>query len=180
MRYCDNGCCGLDEGRGLTEQKDTAPCLKAALSRKSSALTKLAPAQNWRSSTCRRSGSFQQCLKALPPSTGLAFLIGSSMWGTLPSSLPEGRDLGRFSCGWVKILRVNSQFPGRLPKEFAIEHGPQPYRILYVHFGLNRTAEIQAVLHELIQRKFMDKGTDSYMTVSITASCIARLGLKDI
>jgi RIO-like serine/threonine protein kinase len=44
----------------------------------------------------------------------------------------------------------------------------------------NRTAEIQAVLRELIQWKFIDKNTDSYMTVSITAAGIARLGLKDI
>jgi len=60
------------------------------------------------------------------------------------------------------------------------EHGPQPYDVLYVHFDPNRTAEIQAVLHELIQWKFIDRGTDSYTTVSITTSGIARLGLKDI
>lgn len=60
------------------------------------------------------------------------------------------------------------------------EHGPQPYDVLYVHFDPNRTGEIQAVLNELIQWKFIDKGTDSYMTVSITASGIVRLGLKDI
>ena len=60
------------------------------------------------------------------------------------------------------------------------EHGPQPYDVLYVHFDTNRTAEIQAVLNELIQWKFIDKGTDSYMTVSITTSGIARLGLKDV
>ena len=41
------------------------------------------------------------------------------------------------------------------------EHGPQPYEVLSVHFDPNRTAEIQAVLHELIQWKFIDKGTDS-------------------
>ena len=60
------------------------------------------------------------------------------------------------------------------------EHGPQPYDVLYVHFDPNRTAEVRAVLQELIQWKFIDKGKDSYMTVSITASGIARLGLKDI
>ena len=60
------------------------------------------------------------------------------------------------------------------------EHGPQPYDVLYGHFDPNRTAEIQAVLHELIQWKFIDRGTDSYMMVSITASGIARLGFKDI
>ena len=60
------------------------------------------------------------------------------------------------------------------------EHGPQPYDVLSGHFDPNRTPEIQAVLRELIQWKFIDKGTDSYMTVSITAAGIARLGLKDI
>ena len=60
------------------------------------------------------------------------------------------------------------------------EHGPQPYDVLHVHFDPNRTAEIQAVLRELIQWKFIEKGTDSYMMVSITASGILRLGLKDI
>ena len=59
-------------------------------------------------------------------------------------------------------------------------HGPQPYDVLCVHFDPNRTAEIQAVLHELTQWKFIDRGTDSRMTVSITAAGIARLGLKDI
>ncbi len=60
------------------------------------------------------------------------------------------------------------------------EHGPQPYDVLYVHFDPNRTAEVQAVLQELIQWKFIERGPDSYMTVSITASGIARLGIKDI
>jgi flagellar motor switch protein FliG len=60
------------------------------------------------------------------------------------------------------------------------KHGPQPYEALYVHFDPNRTAEIQAVLNELIQWKFIDRSTDSDKTVSITASGIARLGLKDI
>jgi RIO-like serine/threonine protein kinase len=60
------------------------------------------------------------------------------------------------------------------------QHGPQPYDELYAHFDTNRTAEIQSVLHELIQWKFIDRGTDSYKTVSITASGIARLGLKDV
>ena len=60
------------------------------------------------------------------------------------------------------------------------ENGPQPYDVLYVHFDPNRTAEIKAVLRELIQWKFIEKGTDSYMMVSITASGILRLGLKDI
>ncbi len=60
------------------------------------------------------------------------------------------------------------------------EHGPQPYDVLCVHFDPNRTAEIQAVVNELIQWKFIDKGTGSSMTVSITASGIARLRLKDI
>jgi hypothetical protein len=60
------------------------------------------------------------------------------------------------------------------------EHGPQPYDVLYVHFDPNRTAEIQAVLQELIHWKFIERGTDSSMTVSITASGIARLGLRDI
>ena len=60
------------------------------------------------------------------------------------------------------------------------EHGPQPYDVLYVHFGPNRTAEVQAVLNELIQWKFINRDTDSDMTVSITASGIARLGLEGI
>ena len=60
------------------------------------------------------------------------------------------------------------------------EHGPQPFDALYVHFDPNRTAEIEAVLRELIQWKFIDRGTDSCKMVSITASGIARLGLKDI
>ena len=60
------------------------------------------------------------------------------------------------------------------------EHGPQPYEVLSAHFDPNRTAEIQAVLHELIQWKFIDRATDSNMTVSITASGIARLGIKGI
>jgi hypothetical protein len=60
------------------------------------------------------------------------------------------------------------------------EHGPQPYDVLSVHFDPNRTADIQAVLRELIQWKFIERGTDSSMTVSITASGIARLGLTDI
>ena len=60
------------------------------------------------------------------------------------------------------------------------EHGPQPYDVLYVHFDPNRTAEVQAVLNELIQWKFINRDTDSDMTVSITASGIARLGLEGI
>jgi hypothetical protein len=60
------------------------------------------------------------------------------------------------------------------------EHGPQPYDVLFVHFDPNCTAEIKAVVHELIQWKFIERGTDSHMTVSITAPGVARLGLKDI
>jgi hypothetical protein len=60
------------------------------------------------------------------------------------------------------------------------EHGPQPYDVLYFHFHPNRTAEIEAVFRELIQWKFIERGTDSSMMVSISASGIARLGLKDI
>lgn len=60
------------------------------------------------------------------------------------------------------------------------EHGPQPYDALFVHFDPNRTPEMQAVLHELIQWKFIEQGRDSDMTVSITAPGIARLRLKDI
>jgi len=60
------------------------------------------------------------------------------------------------------------------------EHGPQPYDALSIHFDPNHTAEIQAVLHELTQWKFIERGMDSSMTVAITASGIARLGLKDI
>ncbi|MGH7216594.1 MAG: hypothetical protein ACREIG_05110 [Nitrospiraceae bacterium] len=60
------------------------------------------------------------------------------------------------------------------------EHGPQPYEVLYVHFDPNRTAEIPAVFNELIQWKFIERGTDSDMTVSITAPGIARLGLEGI
>ena len=60
------------------------------------------------------------------------------------------------------------------------EHGPQPSDALYVHFDPNGTAEIKAVLYELVQWKFIDRAKDSDMTVSITASGIARLGLKDI
>lgn len=60
------------------------------------------------------------------------------------------------------------------------EQGPQPYDVLCVHFDPNRTGEIQIVLHELIQWKFIEKGTDSDMTVSITTPGITRLGFKDI
>jgi hypothetical protein len=60
------------------------------------------------------------------------------------------------------------------------EHGPQPYDALYVHFDPNCTAEIKSALQELIQWKFIDRTKDSDMMVSITASGIARLGLKDI
>jgi beta-lactamase superfamily II metal-dependent hydrolase len=60
------------------------------------------------------------------------------------------------------------------------EHGPQPYDVLSGHFDPNHTAEIQVVLHELTQWKFIARGTDSHMAVSITAAGIARLGLKDI
>jgi hypothetical protein len=60
------------------------------------------------------------------------------------------------------------------------DHGPQPYDVLSGHFDPNRTPEIQAVLRELIQWKFIDKGTDSHVTVSITAAGITRLLLKDI
>lgn len=86
-----------------------------------------------------------------------------------------------------QINRHNQEQASQRSREFQREvlaylkeHGPQPYDVLYVHFDPNRTAEIQAVLQELIQWKFIDRGTDSYMTVSITASGIARLGLKDI
>jgi len=58
------------------------------------------------------------------------------------------------------------------------KHGPQPYDVLCVHFDPNRTAEIQAVIHGLIQWKFIDRAKDLYMTVSITAAGIARLGIK--
>jgi hypothetical protein len=58
------------------------------------------------------------------------------------------------------------------------EYGPLPYDALYVHFDPTRTPEIQAVVDELIQWKFIERGTDASMT--ITASGIARLGLKDI
>ena len=60
------------------------------------------------------------------------------------------------------------------------EHGPQPYDALYVHFDANPTAEIEVIFRELIQWKFIERGTDSSMMVSITVSGIARLGLKDI
>lgn len=60
------------------------------------------------------------------------------------------------------------------------EHGPQPYDALSTHFDPAHIGEIQAVLHELIQWKFIERGTDSDMTVSITAPGIARLGLKGI
>ena len=60
------------------------------------------------------------------------------------------------------------------------DHGSQPYDVLSGHFDPNRTPEIQAVLRELIQWKFIDKGTDSHVTVSITAAGITRLLLKDI
>jgi hypothetical protein len=58
------------------------------------------------------------------------------------------------------------------------EYGPLPYDALYVHFDPTRTPEIQAVVDELIQWKFIERGTDASMT--IIASGIARLGLKDI
>jgi hypothetical protein len=60
------------------------------------------------------------------------------------------------------------------------EHGPQPYDALYLHFDPNRTAEIEAVFRELIQWKFIERGSDSSMMVSLTASGIARLGLQGI
>ena len=60
------------------------------------------------------------------------------------------------------------------------EHGPQPYDALYLHFDSNRTPEVESVFRELIQWKFIERGTDPSMMVSITASGIARLGLKDI
>ena len=60
------------------------------------------------------------------------------------------------------------------------EYGPQPYDALSAHFDPARTPEMQTVLDELIQWKFIEKGTDSSMTVSITVAGIARLGLKDI
>jgi len=60
------------------------------------------------------------------------------------------------------------------------EHGPQPYDVLFVHFDPNCTAEIKSVLQELLQWKFIERGTDSEMTVSITPSGITRLGFKDI
>jgi hypothetical protein len=60
------------------------------------------------------------------------------------------------------------------------EHGPQPYDVLYVQFDPNRTPEGQAVLDELIQWKFIERATDSHMTLSITGPGITRLGLKDI
>ena len=60
------------------------------------------------------------------------------------------------------------------------EHGPRPYDVLYVHFDPNCTGEIKSVLHELVQWKFIDRGKDSDMTVSITASGCTRIGLKDI
>jgi hypothetical protein len=75
---------------------------------------------------------------------------------------------------------IRSREVQRAVLAYLKEHGPQPYDVLYVHFDPNRTPEIQAVLHELIQWKFIERGTDSDMTVSITASGIARLGLKDI
>ena len=88
------------------------------------------------------------------------------------------------------MARIEPQKPDQMfnrSREFQREvlaylkdHGPQPYDALYVHFDPNRTPEVQAVLHELIQWKFIEKGADSDMTVSITASGIARLGLKDI
>jgi RIO-like serine/threonine protein kinase len=88
------------------------------------------------------------------------------------------------------VARIEPQKPDRTfnrSREFQREvlaylkeHGPQPYDVLYVHFDPNRTAEIETVLRELIQWKFIDRGTDSYLTVSITVSGIARLGLKDI
>jgi ribosomal protein L2 len=82
------------------------------------------------------------------------------------------------------MARIEPQKPDQTfnrSREFQREeHGPQPYEVLYVHFDPNRTAEIQAVLHELIQWKFIEKGTDSSLTVSITTSGLARLGLKDI
>jgi len=60
------------------------------------------------------------------------------------------------------------------------EHGPQPFDALCVHFDPTRTPEIQGVFNELIQWKFIERGTDSDMTVSITVPGIVRLGLKDI
>ena len=60
------------------------------------------------------------------------------------------------------------------------EHGPQPDDALYAHFDANPTAEIESVLRELIQWKLIERGIDSSMMGSITASGIARLGLKDI
>ena len=38
------------------------------------------------------------------------------------------------------------------------EYGPLPYDALYVHFDPTRTPEIQAVVDELIQWKFIERG----------------------
>ena len=87
------------------------------------------------------------------------------------------------------MLRIEPQKPNQtfvrsreLQREvlaYLHENGPQPNHVLYIHFD-TRTAEIQAVLNELIQWKFIDRGTDSDTTVSITAFGIARLGFQDI
>lgn len=60
------------------------------------------------------------------------------------------------------------------------QHGSQPYDALYVYFDPKRTPEIEAVFRELIQWKFIERAKDLDMTVSITASGITRLGIKDI
>ena len=85
----------------------------------------------------------------------------------------------------IEPQKPNQTFIGSREFQRAVlaylkEHGPQPYDVLYVHFDLSCTAEIKSVLQELIQWRFIDRAKDSDMTVSITASGIARLGLKDI
>jgi hypothetical protein len=90
---------------------------------------------------------------------------------------------------WV-LARIEPQKPDQTfnrSREFQREvlaylkeHGPQPYDALYLHFDSNRTPEVEAVFRELIQWKFIERGSDPSMMVSITASGIARLGFKDI
>jgi len=85
----------------------------------------------------------------------------------------------------IEPQKPNQTFNGSREFQRAVlaylkEHGPQPYDVLYVQFDPNCTGEIKAVLQELLQWKFIDRAKDSDMTVSITASGIARLGLKDI
>lgn len=59
------------------------------------------------------------------------------------------------------------------------ENGPRPYDAIYVLFDLHRTAEIQPVLHELHQWKYIEISKDTDQTTSITESGLQRLESRE-